>query len=280
MHRLMLKFLVTLAVLLLILWLFVRLIEPQLAFIPASGETATPVEFGLTYEPLTVTTRDGERLQAWSIPHRDPRAVIVYFHGNGGNLSVWAPILAGIVQQGYSLLAFDYRGYGQSTGRPTERGLYLDVDAIIEQFGGRPRLHAPVIYWGRSLGVSMAAYAATRIAPDALILESGFPDARSLVRGSPALAVLAVFSSYRFPCVEFVNRLAAPLPVLVIHGDDDHVIPYAQGRALFDRIAGPKKFVTIPGGDHNDSAPRDPRIYWQAIDTLVADLSRGQPPGR
>src|SRR5262245_4373895 len=130
----MLRVVVALAVLLVILWLFVRLMEPQLAFFPARGEGATPVAFGVNYEPLTVTTRDGERLQAWSRPQRSPRAVIVYFHGNGGNLSVWAPILAAIVQQGYSLLAFDYRGYGQSTGRPTERGLYRDVDAIVEQF--------------------------------------------------------------------------------------------------------------------------------------------------
>src|SRR5262249_46642130 len=139
---------------------------------------------------------------------------------------------------------------------------------------------APVIYWGRSLGTSMAAYAATRVAPDGLILESGFPDARSLVRSTPALAVFSWFSSYRFPCAEFVNRLGASIPVLVIHGDDDHVIPYAQGKALFDRIRGPKRFVTIPGGDHNDGVPRDPRTYWQAIDALVADLPKAKPESR
>src|SRR5262245_59918919 len=119
--EMMLRFVLALAVLLVVLWLFVPLMEPQLAFFPARGEAETPAAFGLTYEPLTVTTHDGERLHAWSIPHPGPRAVIVYFYGNGGNLSVWAPILAGIVQQGYSLLAFDYRGYGHSTGPPTER---------------------------------------------------------------------------------------------------------------------------------------------------------------
>ncbi len=116
-----------------------------------------------------------------------------YFHGNGGNLSIWAPILAGIARQGYAVTAFDYRGYGNSTGRPSERGLYRDVDAIVERFWSEPRPAGPVVYWGRSLGRAMAAYAATVRAPDGLIRESTSPDVRSLVRTQPLLALLAVF---------------------------------------------------------------------------------------
>src|ERR1019366_2383537 len=157
------------------------------ALFPALGETVTPREFGVDYTPLSIATRDGERLRAWALIHPAPRAQVVYFHGNGGNLSVWAPILAVIARHGYSVLAVDYRGYGVSTGRPSERGLYRDVDAVLEQFwGSTPR--RPVMYWGRSLGTVMAAYAATVRTPDGLILESGFSDARSLVRTSPLLA--------------------------------------------------------------------------------------------
>ena len=151
--------------------LLVRVFEPRFAFFPATGETVTPREFGVEYEAFAVTARDGKRLQAWALRHPAPRALVVYFHGNGGNLSVWAPILAGIARQGFSVLAFDYRGYGRSTGRPTEAGLYRDVDAVVEHFWGNSRPAVPVVYWGWSLGVAMAAYAATVRAPDGLILE-------------------------------------------------------------------------------------------------------------
>lgn len=180
---------------------------------------------------------------------------------------MWAPILTGIAQQGFSVLAFDYRGYGESSGRPTERGLYRDVEAVLDHFWRSADRSKPVVYWGRSLGTVMATYAATIHAPAGVILEAGFPDARSLVRRSPLLAFLALFSTYRFPSAEFLQKIDAP--VLVMHGDDDHVIPIAQGRALFDRVVGPKQFVIIPDGDHNDLTPRDPQSYWRAVYQFV-----------
>ena len=266
------KFAVALFAILVVLILIVRLLESRFAFFPALGETVTPREFGVDYTPLSIATRDGERLRGWALIHPAPRAQVVYFHGNGGNLSVWAPILAVIARHGYSVLAVDYRGYGVSSGSPSERGLYRDVDAVLEQvWSATPR--RPVVYWGRSLGTVMAAYAATVRTPDGLILESGFSDARSLVRTSPLLAFLALFSSYRFPGAEFLRHV--DVPVLVMHGDHDQVIPIAEGRKLFDSAVGQKQFVTIRGGDHNDLTPRDPDVYWHAIDRFVAGISRG-----
>lgn len=267
----MLRFLVALVVLLVILVVAVRWIEPGFAFFPSAGETTTPREFGVEYEALSVATGDGEQLRVWRLRPPRPRARVVYFHGNGGNLSVWAPILAGVARREYEVIAFDYRGYGMSSGRPSEQGLYRDVDAIVDRFGSDPRT-MPMVYWGRSVGAAMAAYAATRKRPDGVILESGFPDVRSLVRTSPVLAFLALFSSYRFPCSEFLQNVRAP--VLVLHGDADTVIPFEQGRKLFDRIPGPKQFVTIQGGDHNDAAPPEPDTYWRSIDQFVATISK------
>jgi uncharacterized protein len=258
----------------------VRIFEARLAFFPTAGETVTPREFGVEFERLSVATKDGQRLVAWKLLHPSPRAHVLYFHGNGGNLSVWTPILSGIASQGYSVVAFDYRGYGGSTGRPTESGLYKDVEAMAQEFSERTDQTKPVIYWGRSLGTVMAAYASTIRAPGGLILESGFPDARSLVRSSPVLTFLAMFSSYRFPGADFLP--GATIPVLVVHGDNDHVVPFPQGRALFDRVTGPKQFFTIRGGDHNDAAPRDPEPYWKAVAQLAADaeamMRANQPP--
>src|SRR6266542_3749951 len=98
---------------------FVRWLEPRFAFFPSLGETLTPAEFGVRFSAMTATTQDGERLHGWLLHASTPRALVVYFHGNGGNLSVWAPILAAVARHGYDVLAFDYRGYGLSTGRPT-----------------------------------------------------------------------------------------------------------------------------------------------------------------
>ena len=255
----------------------VRVLEPRLAFFPVAGETVTPRELGIEHKPLLAVTADNERLRGWVLPQPTPRAQVVYFHGNGGNLSIWAPILVGIARRGYSVVAYDYRGYGLSTGRPTEGGLYRDVDVVVEQFWKGLRPKTPIVYWGRSLGTAMAAYAATVRAPDGLILESGFPDARSLVRSMPPpLTFLTLFSTYRFPVVEFLRRVT--VPVLVMHGDDDQVIPIAQGRALFERVSGRKQFLTIRGGDHNDLAPPDPRTYWQAVDAFTDSLSMGPQP--
>ena len=249
---------------------FVRWLEPRFAFFPSPGETETPRHFGVEYEPLTIDTADGEHLRAWLMRAPSPRATIVYFHGNGGNLSIWAPILAGIVRHGFSVLAIDYRGYGVSTGRPTERGLYRDVDATLTRAWTSVDGTLAVLYWGRSLGATMAAYAASKRAPQGLILEAGFPDARAVIRSSPPLRLLSLFSSYRFATARHLQSVN--VPILVMHGDRDSVIPYTLGRTLFEGIRGPKTFATIAGGDHNDFAPVDPQAYWVAVERFVQSV--------
>jgi uncharacterized protein len=252
----------------------VRWIEPRLAFFPARGELETPLDFDFPYTDISIATADGEQLHAWQIPAASPRARIVYFHGNGGNLSNWSPIVTGIARQGYSIFAFDYRGYGRSSGRPTEEGLYRDVDAVVRR-AWPEKDGVPLIYWGRSLGTAMAGYAATVRQPDGLILESGFPDARSAIRTSTLLYILSFLASYRFPAADFVNR--AGRPVLVMHGDRDGVIPFDLGRELFDRIQVEKSFVAIEGGDHNDSAPPHPQLYWTAVERLISTAAQPKP---
>jgi fermentation-respiration switch protein FrsA (DUF1100 family) len=249
----------------------VRAVEPSLAFFPTAGEDVTPRDFGQRFDALTLTTADGERLHLWRLPADAPRAQIVYFHGNGGNLSVWTPILVPLAQRGYSVLAVDYRGYGLSSGNPSERGLYRDVDAVIERAWRDRDPRIPIVYWGRSLGSTMAAYAASVKPPERIILESGFPDVSAVVRSSPPLALLTPFASYRFPTAAFMRGVRAP--ALVMHGDRDSVIPFHLGRALFERIDGPKRFVTIAGTDHNDATPADAAAYWSAVDRFVASGS-------
>lgn len=266
--RVLVIVLLVLAALVAVLALLVRLSEARLAFVPERGESFTPGAAGIAYEPVAVATADGETLRAWWMRREDAAATVFYLHGNGGNLSLWAPVLEGLWRQGYAVFALDYRGYGVSTGAPSEAGLYRDVDAALEVLD-KQRSSRPVIYWGRSLGTVMVSYACSRRAPDGLILEAGFPDARAVLEGSP-LWLLSWLSSYRFPTARWLEGVRTP--TLVIHGDRDRVIPFALGRRLYDAVHGPKRFFTLEGGDHNDVEPARPGPYWRAIGEFVTSL--------
>lgn len=270
--------LAVLAVLVIVMkWLVAR-VEPRLVFFPLPGETGTPRTLGLGYRELAIRTADGERIAAWWMPHEAARADVVYFHGNGGNLSLWLPTLAGVQASGLNVLAFDYRGYGRSTGSPTEQGLYRDAEAVLRELArlreedgaqGNDGSRRPVIYWGRSLGGAAAAYATTVARPDGLILESTFPDKRSVIRHNLVLRALDLLASYKFNTADMLRGFDRP--TLVIHGDADSVVPYAAGRALFEGLTGPKRFLTRRGADHNDLHPAAAREYWQAVEELVAE---------
>ena len=265
-------------------WLVARA-EPRLTFFPSAGETETPKSMGLEYEAVSIRTADEETIAAWWMRHEAARADIVYFHGNGGNLSMWLPILAGVQASGLNVLAFDYRGYGRSTGSPTEKGLYRDADAVLAELARlRQRegaagstVRRPIIYWGRSLGGPVAAYATTVARPDGLILESTFPDKRAVLGRQFVLRTLNLLASFRFETAEMLRGFDRP--TLVMHGDADSVVPYAAGRALFERLSEPKRFVTLRGADHNDFHPATAREYWAAVNDLVSQAGGARVEG-
>jgi uncharacterized protein len=240
----------------------VGVLEPRLVFFPFSGENATPAPHGLPYERVEIATADGERLVAWRLVPETPVADVVYFKGNGGNLSVWLPVLATLYRLDVQVLAVDYRGYGLSTGTPSEEGVYRDAEAVVE-YAARLRGDdpaAPLVYWGRSLGGPVAAAAARAVRPDGLILESTFPDKVAVIRFNPVLRFLNLFASYRFSTVDLLQGF--PGPVLVMHGDRDRIIPYRLGRELYEAIEVPKRFVAIQGADHNDFFDTGELSYW------------------
>ena len=249
----------------------VRFAESHLVFFPWPGEQRTPETLGVPFTPLTIATADGETLRGWHLAHAAPRARVLYFHGNGGNLSLWTDVYAGLWHQGMEVVAIDYRGYGLSTGRPSEIGLYRDVDALLEFVATHlPSTDAPTVFWGRSLGTPVAAYAASRRAPDGIVFESGFPSLRSVIETNPIMWVLSWLSSYSFPTATWMANVQAP--ALVLHGDRDDVIAYRLGKRLHDRLPGPKRFITLPGIDHNYPIPADWPIYWDAVRSFVDSL--------
>jgi hypothetical protein len=244
-------------------------LEPRMAFFPWTGVQQTPAAGGLEFTELRIPTADGETLHGWWMPHPEPRAQVIYWHGNGGNLSLWLDVLVDLRRRGFSVMAVDYRGYGASTGRPSERGLYRDAEAVHAYFARHlKRDGTPVVVWGRSLGCAVASYAAAKNPPDALILESPFPDVRALFAGNPIMLGLSVFSTYRFPTAAHLQDYRGRL--LVIHGEADSIIPFSRGQRVFERaVSADKVFVALQGADHNDLHADHP-AYWPAIDRFLS----------
>jgi fermentation-respiration switch protein FrsA (DUF1100 family) len=252
--------------------LLVWWIEPRMAFFPIRGVQETPAAAQLAFTDVSIRTEDGETLHAWWLEHPEPVAQVVFFHGNGGNLSLWLDVIAGLRRHGCSVLAVDYRGYGASTGRPTEKGLYRDATAAVRAFTDRHRRPgSPVVYWGRSIGSPVAA-SVQHLGADGLVLESPFPSMRSIFSGNPIMRVLTLFSSYGFPTSRFLRDYRGAL--LVIHGDADTIIPFRAGRRVFDDAPTARKtFVAVPGADHNDLHIANPSVYWRAVDAFLKGLS-------
>ena len=233
--------------------LYVFLMQPKLIYYPnVPGRTleATPAVIGMDYEELTFSTTDGEQLHAWFIPHPQARATMLFAHGNAGNISHRLDSIQVFHDLGLNVLIFDYRGYGQSTGKPGENGTYRDAEAawayLTETRGidsGR------IILFGRSLGAAVIADLATRTKPAGVILESAFlsvPDMAATIY--PWLPVRWL-ASYRYDNGDKVTRITQPL--LIIHSRRDEIIPFEQGERLFRRASEPKQFLELRGR-HND----------------------------
>ena len=264
--------LLTVVVVLALLKVLVWFLEPRMAFFPWRGVQETPAAAGIQYSDHSIRTADGETLHGWWMEHPSARAQIIYWHGNGGNLSLWSDVLIDLQRRGFSVFAVDYRGYGASTGSPSEKGIYRDGDAATTYFTEKLRKPGvPVVFWGRSLGCSVASYMAAKSAPDGLVLESPFPDVASVFAGNPVMRVLSVFSNYTFATARHLEAYTGPL--LVLHGDADSIIPFAAGRRVYDRAPTTRKtFVVLTGFDHNDRHTSH-RAYWHAIDRFAAALA-------
>ena len=249
-------------------------LEPRLVFFPSAGEDRNPADAGIDFSVVRLTTSDGETLAAWQLEPEQPIADVVYFHGNGGNLSVWLPVFAILHAHRLRVLAVDYRGYGLSSGRPSEDGVYRDAEAVA-QYAASHRSKSvarPLVFWGRSLGGPIAAAATQVVRPDGLILESSFADKAAVIRSHPVLRMLNVFGAYRFETVKLLKEFGGP--VLVLHGTRDSIVPFALGRELHDRLDTPKQFVEIAGADHNDLIDAARADYWTPVLEFIAALRK------
>jgi uncharacterized protein len=250
--RMLWNFALTLAIAYGALVAFVFLIQQQLVYFPNVGRevAATPRAFGLEFDAVTLETRDGEKLAAWWVPAEPARGVVLIFHGNAGNISHRIDYLAMFHRMGYATLIIDYRGYGQSTGRPSEKGTYRDAEAawhwLTDKRGLRPE---DIVLFGESLGGAVAAWLASRVKPRALVLASTFTSVPDL--GAQLYPFLPVRWMSRFSYDTRAALEEVSVPVLVAHSRDDDIVPFSHGQALHEAVRGPRGFLELRGG-HND----------------------------
>lgn len=207
---------------------------------------------GFPHEDAWFTAADGTQLHGWYVPHAQPRAVVLYCHGNAESVADCADYVYNLYRRaGVSVLAFDYRGYGRSEGKPSEAGLLLDGRAARQWLAQRAGIaEQDIVVLGRSLGGGVAVDLAAKDGARGLVLQSTFtslPDVGA--HHYPWLPVRLLMRN-RFNSLAKIGNYQGPL--LQSHHPGDTVIPYALGRRLFDAANEPKRFLTIAKGDHND----------------------------
>jgi uncharacterized protein len=209
-------------------------------------------------QEIVVATQDGIHLGGWFLPARGggPAPAVLVCNGNGGNRALRAPLAAALSRAGLSVVLFDYRGYGGNPGRPTEDGLAADARAAQAWLAARPEVDpGRIVYFGESLGAAVALRLAVERPPAALILRSPFTSLTDVGRlHYPWLPVRWLLTD-RYGSAARVAQLTVPL--LVIAGERDQIVPAALSRRLYDAAAVPKRFVLVPGADHNDAALLD-----------------------
>jgi hypothetical protein len=232
--------------------ILVFVFQSHLVFFPGTGREAvlTPQSYGMRFESVEIRTADGESLAAWWVPAEGARGTVLFFHGNAGNISHRLDYLQMFHRLRYSTLIVDYRGYGMSTGSPSEKGTYLDAEAAWD-YARHSRMALPqdIVIAGESLGGAVATWLAAKENPRAVILLSTFTSVPDLGAQVYWFLPVRLLSRIRYDNRENLKRISAP--VFIAHSRDDDIVPYAHGKKLFEAANAPKAFLEMSGG-HND----------------------------
>jgi fermentation-respiration switch protein FrsA (DUF1100 family) len=224
---------------------------------------------------VAFTTDDGLTLSAWWIPAtgNPDGSTIIVFHGNGGNRADRTPLAQALTQQGYGVLLVDYRGYGGNPGSPSEEGLLLDAEAAVAYLKSRPDVDPDrLVYFGESLGAAVALAVGQEHPPSALILRSPFTSLPDVARAHYPYLPTGLLLRDQYPNVDTIRML--DVPVLVIAGSQDTIVPIAQSRELYAASPAPKWFVTIEGADHNDPALTHGPLLIDEITNFLEGIPR------
>ncbi len=232
------------------LTLIMFLFQRYFIYFPTRGMVGNPASVGLGYDDVRFETSDGVTLSGWFVPNNSSDKVALFFHGNAGNISHRLESIATLHGLGLNVFIIDYRGYGQSEGRISEAGTYLDAEAawhyLVEDRGFQP---AQIVIFGRSLGGGVATWLALNYPPKALILESTFTSIPNIGADKFPFLPVKPLARLHYTTIERLPQITVPL--FMAHSPDDEVIPYSHGQQLFAVAQEPKTFFKMRGG-HNE----------------------------
>jgi hypothetical protein len=246
-----------------------RFFEKKNLYFPLKEIETTPADIHLEFEDISLTTDDRVQITGWFVSSDKSRGVVLFCHGNGGNISHRLEKIKILNNIGLDVFIFDYRGYGRSSGRPFEEGLYLDAEAAYTYLHNQRKVPSDkIILYGESLGGAVAVDLATNYETGGIIIEGSFtsvPDmAKRLVPFMPSFILSSRYNSYK----KIANISS---PILIIHSADDEIVPFEMGRRLFNAAPEPKEFVELKGG-HNDAFLVSQETFIQAIDAFLGRL--------
>jgi uncharacterized protein len=223
--------------------------QRSLMYFPETIHTP-PREAGLPEaEEITLTASDGVRLVGWYVPPHEGKPVILYFHGNGGALRYRVERFHALIKDGIGLVAIEYRGYGGSQGSPSEQGLFADGEAAYA-FAAAHYQPEQIVLWGESLGSGVAVYLAAEKPVGRVILEAPFTSAAAVAALRYWFLPVRLLMKDQFRSDERIQNVTAP--VLILHGLNDHVVPYAMGERMFDLTKANRHIVRFLEGGHED----------------------------
>ena len=266
-----------------LLYIFQR----RLVYYPFRELTATPEQIGVSWEDVRITVTPGRAVHGWYVRapdqlapaggDRTDRRVVLFCHGNAGNISHRLETLAFLLDLGADALLFDYRGYGLSDGEPSEENTYADAVAC-HQWLISVKQYAPdqIIVFGRSLGGAVAIDLASRMPCGGLIIESTFTAAVDVGRKFYPFLPVGWLLRDRYDCLSKIPRVTCP--VLVTHSPNDEIVPYEMGVQLYEAARPPKRLVPLEGG-HNERQYLTMPEYTDAMRRLMWDglRDRGEP---
>lgn len=232
------------AIVVILAWFF----QDQLIYHPSSSIYQTPADHGMDYEEVWLDTDDGERIHGWFVKADNPKGTLLFFHGNAGNNADRVQSIEQFISIGVNVFIIDYRGYGKSSGSPSEEGLYEDARTAMRYLTDEREIpFFEIVIFGRSLGGAVAAWLAEQERAAGLILESSFTSLVDMgISAYPWLPVRWLLTD-RYKTIDRMENL--DLPVLIAHSPSDGVVPYEQGEQLYNAANQPKEWLEMQG-DH------------------------------
>ena len=272
------RFVIYSVLIILFIMILLKFIEKGLIFHPDKGnDSITPDAYGIEYDDVTFRTEDGLNLHGWFVPGKksspdEDLHTLLWFHGNAGNINHRLGNIKMLHERvPVNVFIIDYRQYGRSEGKISEKGTYIDAGAALAHLHSRKEINQEkIIFFGRSLGSAVAVELALKEKCRALILETPFTSIPEMGKKLYPFLPVSLLLKTKYDSLSKIRNIK--VPILIMHGDKDDLVPFEHGKRLYDMANEPKEFYTIPGAGHNDTHIVGGDEYFDVIRNFVKKL--------